>query len=106
MQRPEVNLARAADGTYLAYQGVGSGPIDIFLQDDTFANVDLWWDSPPNRALVEGLGDFARVILHDKRGTSLSSHNVAPGNRCSVKDIFNAHRSRFARSLPTFAQRS
>ena len=88
MQRPEISLARAADGTYLAYQCVGSGPIDIFAQDDTFANVDLWWDSPPNRAVLEGLGEFARVIVYDKRGTGLSSRNVPPGNlETQVGDI-------------------
>ena len=88
MRRPEVNLARATDGTYLAYQCLGSGPIDIFWQSDTFAMVDLVWDSPPERALLDGLAEFARVIIHDKRGTGLSSRNTPPGDlETQVADV-------------------
>ena len=42
--------------------------------------VDQFWDSPPERALHEGLADFARVTIYDRRGIGLSSRNVAPAN--------------------------
>jgi class 3 adenylate cyclase/pimeloyl-ACP methyl ester carboxylesterase len=80
MRRPDVEFARAADGTYLAYQSFGAGPIEIFWQSDTFAMVDQLWDSPAERAWHEGLAEFARVTIYDKRGIGLSSRNVAPGN--------------------------
>ena len=80
MERPDVRFARASDGAYLAYQSFGSGPIDIFWQEEFLAMVDQFWDSPPERALHEGLADFARVTIYDRRGIGLSSRNVAPAN--------------------------
>jgi class 3 adenylate cyclase len=80
MDRPGVAFARAKDGTYLAYQVFGDGPIDLVWQDDFFAMVDQWWDATPDRAVYEALGGFARVILHDRRGTGCSSRGGGPGN--------------------------
>ena len=80
MERPDVRFARASDGVYLAYQTFGEGPINIFWQEDAFAMVDEFWDSQPERAWHEGLAEFARVIIYDRRGLGLSSRNVAPGN--------------------------
>ena len=88
MERPDVSLARTADGAYLAYQCFGSGPVDIFWSNDAFAVVDHFWDSPVERAWFQGLAEFARVIVYDKRGTGLSSQNVHPGNlETQVADI-------------------
>ena len=80
MERPEVRFARAADGAYLAYQVLGEGPTVLFWQEDSFAMVDELWDSPQELAWHEGLAAFARVIIYDRRGTGLSSRNVAPGS--------------------------
>ena len=80
MERPEVRFARAADGAYLAYQVLGEGPTVLFWQEDSFALVDELWDSPQELAWHEGLAAFARVIIYDRRGTGLSSRNVAPGS--------------------------
>jgi class 3 adenylate cyclase len=80
MDRPEVRFARAADGAYLAYQVLGDGPTVLFWQTDSFALVDELWDSPQELAWHEGLAAFARVIIYDRRGTGLSSRNVAPGS--------------------------
>ena len=80
MARPDVEFARAADGAYLAYQTFGNGPIEIFWQEDYLAMVDELWDSPLDRAWHEGLAEFARVSIYDRRGIGLSSRNVAPGN--------------------------
>jgi class 3 adenylate cyclase len=80
MERPDVEFARASDGAYLAYQTFGSGPIDIFWQEEFLAMVDQFWDSPPERALHEGLAEYVRVTIYDRRGIGLSSRNVAPGN--------------------------
>jgi class 3 adenylate cyclase len=80
MERPSVAYARAQDGAYLAYQAFGEGPIDLVWQDDFFSIVDEWWDSPVDRAVYELLGGFARVILHDRRGTGCSSRDGGPAN--------------------------
>jgi class 3 adenylate cyclase len=80
MERPDVRFARAADGAYLAYQVLGDGPTVLFWQEDTMAMVDELWESPQELAWHEGLAAFARVIIYDRRGTGLSSRNVAPGS--------------------------
>ena len=80
MDRPGVEFARAQDGAYLAYQVFGEGPIDLVWQDDFFSMVDEWWGAPMDRAVYENLGGFARVILHDRRGTGCSSREGGPAN--------------------------
>ncbi len=80
MDRPGVAFARAQDGAYLAYQAFGDGPIDLVWQDDFFSIVDEWWDAPTERAVYENFGGFARVILHDRRGTGCSSRDGGPAN--------------------------
>jgi pimeloyl-ACP methyl ester carboxylesterase len=80
MERPDVQYVRAADGTYLAYQTFGSGPMEIFWQEEYLAMVDELWDSPLERAWHEGLAEFAHVSIYDRRGIGLSSRNVAPGS--------------------------
>lgn len=78
--RPETRYARTADGVYLAYQAVGSGP-DVSVDFHLFAgNVDLIWEEPDWGPLLTEITEFARVILHDRRGTGASSRNVAPPN--------------------------
>lgn len=79
MDRPGVAFARAQDGAYLAYQAFGEGPIDLVWQDDFFSIVDEWWDTA-ERAVYENLGAFARVIVHDRRGTGCSSRDGGPAN--------------------------
>jgi class 3 adenylate cyclase/pimeloyl-ACP methyl ester carboxylesterase len=77
---PETRYARTADGVYLAYQVVGSGP-DVAVDFHLFAgNVDLIWEEPDWGPELVELSKFARVILHDRRGTGVSSRNVAPPN--------------------------
>ena len=80
MDRPSVAFARAQDGAYLAYQAFGDGPIDLVWQDDFFSIVDEWWDLPADRAIYENMSGYARVILHDRRGTGCSSRSGGPAN--------------------------
>jgi class 3 adenylate cyclase/pimeloyl-ACP methyl ester carboxylesterase len=75
---PETRYARTPDGVYLAYQAVGRGPIDLVWQFDLiFGNVEDLWETVVGDWLRE-LTSFCRLILHDRRGTGLSSRNVAP----------------------------
>ena len=77
---PDTQYARAPDGAYLAYQVVGEGPVDVAWQSDYLSNVDVIWDTPIFGPLYRGIASFARLILHDRRGTGLSSRNVPPPN--------------------------
>ena len=66
----DTRFAKTADGLYLAYQVVGSGPVDVVMDFHAFAgNVDLIWDEPDWGPLLVGMSEFARLIVHDRRGS-------------------------------------
>jgi class 3 adenylate cyclase len=75
---PETHYEMTPDGVYIAYQVAGEGPVDVAWQFDFVGNVDVMWESPVFGPLFRGIASFARLILHDRRGTGLSSRNVSP----------------------------
>jgi class 3 adenylate cyclase len=75
---PDTRYARTPDGVYIAYQVTGDGPVDIVWQFDFVGNVDFAWEAPDSAPWFTGMASFARLILHDRRGTGLSSRNVSP----------------------------
>jgi class 3 adenylate cyclase len=77
----ETRFVKTADGVYLAYQAVGSGPVDMVMDLHAFAgNVDLIWDEPDWGPLLTGLTDFTRLIIHDRRGSGASTRQAPPPN--------------------------
>ena len=80
MDVPDTRYAKTPDGVYIAYQVSGEGPVDIVWQFDFIGNVDVIWEHPILGTLFRGLSSFGRLILHDRRGTGLSSRNVPPPN--------------------------
>jgi pimeloyl-ACP methyl ester carboxylesterase len=77
----ETRFAKTADGVYLAYQVVGSGPVDVVMDFHAFAgNVDLIWDEPDWGSLLAEMTEFARLIVHDRRGSGASTRNSPPPN--------------------------
>jgi class 3 adenylate cyclase len=80
MEIRDSRYARAIDGAYIAYQTVGEGPVDVVWQLDWFGNIDVIWEDPSHVEIMSSLSRFARIILHDRRATGLSSRNVAPPN--------------------------
>ncbi|HTG48003.1 MAG TPA: adenylate/guanylate cyclase domain-containing protein [Actinomycetota bacterium] len=88
MELPDPSYVKTADGAYIAYAVVGDGPVDIAWQFDFFGNIDMEWDEPFGNAWYPGLASFARVILHDRRATGLSSRNVpVPNLETRVADL-------------------
>jgi class 3 adenylate cyclase len=81
MDIPDTRYAITPDGVYLAYQAVGEGPIDLVYQVDLLfgGNIDIMWETFLGDYLRE-FASFSRVIVHDPRGTGLSSRDVAPPN--------------------------
>jgi class 3 adenylate cyclase len=77
----ETRYVKTTDGIYIAYQVVGSGPVDLAMDFHAFAgNVDLIWDEPDWGPLLLGFAEFVRLILHDRRGSGASTRNVPPPN--------------------------
>jgi pimeloyl-ACP methyl ester carboxylesterase len=78
---PATGYVRTPDGAYLAVQTCGTGPADVVVDfNPDEGNVDLIWEEPDWRPLLTGIAGFARLILHDRRGTGASSRNVPPPN--------------------------
>jgi class 3 adenylate cyclase len=77
----ETRFAKTADGVYLAYQVVGSGPVDVVMDLHAFAgNVDLIWDEPDWGPLLMQITEFARLVIHDRRGSGASTRKPPPPN--------------------------
>jgi class 3 adenylate cyclase/pimeloyl-ACP methyl ester carboxylesterase len=77
---PDPAYVKTRDGTYIAYQVFGDGRIDIAWQFDVYGTIDASWEDPFGKTWWSGLAAFARVILHDRRATGLSTRNVPPPN--------------------------
>ena len=71
MGPPETRFARNGD-IHLAYQTVGSGPLDLLLIDTWVHHVEAVWDFPDFARFLRRIGSFGRLIHFDRRGTGLS----------------------------------
>ena len=61
----------AVGGADVAYQVVGSGPIDLCYFYG-IGHIDLRWDHPLFADFLQALASFSRLILFDRRGTGAS----------------------------------
>jgi pimeloyl-ACP methyl ester carboxylesterase len=68
---PQTRYAKSGDVS-IAYQVVGTGPIDVVLVPGWVSNIDVFWEEPSLARLLTRIASFARLILFDKRGTGLS----------------------------------
>lgn len=69
--RPEVQYARDGDG-YIAYQVIGSGPIDLVVIFADLTHLEYGWKDAALARFMARLADWSRVIYFDKRGFGLS----------------------------------
>lgn len=72
MQPPETRYAERPDGVNIAYQVVGSGPVDVIYAPGFVSHLDLQWTDPGFARFLGRLGSFARLIMFDKPGTGVS----------------------------------
>ncbi len=56
----------------IAYQIVGSGPIDLVFVMGWVSHLEYFWNEPSFARFLRRLAGFSRLILFDKRGTGLS----------------------------------
>ena len=76
--RPDTRYAKAPDGTSIAYQVVGDGPVDLVYAAGIWSNVELMWDEPDWARFLERLASFSRLILFDMRGVGCSDRGPEP----------------------------
>ncbi|MEN8240091.1 MAG: adenylate/guanylate cyclase domain-containing protein [Actinomycetota bacterium] len=67
----DIRFARSGD-VDVAYHVVGDGPVDIVYVQGAWSHLQIHWELPAFRRFCERLGEFARVILFDKRGMGMS----------------------------------
>ena len=68
---PKTQYARSGE-VNIAYQIIGDGPIDLVYMPGFISHVELSWGLPGRGQFLRALGEFARVIHLDKRGTGMS----------------------------------
>jgi class 3 adenylate cyclase len=74
---PPTRYAHSGDAS-IAYQTLGDGPCDLVLITGPASHLELMWEEPRTAQTFTRMADFARLILHDRRGTGLSDPVVEP----------------------------
>ncbi len=68
---PPIQFAPARSAR-LAYQVFGDGPVNIVAIPPTAQNIEVAWERPEIRRMLERLASFSRYLHFDKRGTGAS----------------------------------
>ena len=71
VQAPRVCYAKSGS-VNIAYQVVGSGPIDLVFVMGWVSHLEYFWNEPSFARFLTRLARMARLIVFDKRGTGLS----------------------------------
>ena len=74
---PAVSYASSGDLS-IAYRVVGDGPVDLVWVPGFVSHVEILWELPMWRRIMDRLTSFARVIVFDKREQGLSDRTGAP----------------------------
>jgi class 3 adenylate cyclase len=69
---PKTHYTRSADGTNLAYQVSGDGPVDLVVLRGVAIPTDLLWDDPGFIRVRKRLDSFSRSLWFDDRGMGAS----------------------------------
>ena len=81
---PSVAYATTADGTSIAYQSFGSGDVDVVTIPPFAQNIELAWELPANRRMLERMGS-----LHADRAVRQRDTGAWTG-RCRCLDSISA----------------
>jgi class 3 adenylate cyclase/alpha-beta hydrolase superfamily lysophospholipase len=68
---PRTNYARVGN-SFVAYQVLGDGPVDLVYTAGWFAHIEAQWDYPALARFLERLASFSRLICFDRRGHGMS----------------------------------
>jgi len=87
--RAQTEYASSGDLS-IAYQVFGDGPVDIVFVPGFMSHVELNWEYVFMSTNLERLGQFARVIVFDKRGSGLSDRSLGAGTLEDAMDDIRA----------------
>ena len=68
---PDTRYAKSGDVS-IAYQTIGSGPVDIVWVSVWLGNVEVFHEHPAYERFLQRLVSFSRLVIYDKRGVGLS----------------------------------
>lgn len=68
---PDTHYAKSGSA-HIAYQTVGSGPLDLVLIPGLWTQVEHQWAEPSFARFLNRLASFSRLIIFDARGAGLS----------------------------------
>jgi pimeloyl-ACP methyl ester carboxylesterase/DNA-binding SARP family transcriptional activator len=82
-----IRFADSDDGT-VAYLELGRGPRTLVVLFGLWSHVEVAWDEPAIRAVLQRLAQHARVVLMDRRGVGLSERLARdPSLSAGVNDV-------------------
>ena len=76
---PETRYTRSADGTNLAYQVSGDGPLDLVFMQGTGLPIDLLSEDAGFIRLRRRLDTFSRTVWFEGRGMGASEGHPREG---------------------------
>ncbi len=75
---------------HIAYQTIGSGPLDILLVPGFVSHVERAWEDARCRRFLNALSGIGRLILFDRRGVGLSDRvGAIPSVEATAEDILS-----------------
>jgi pimeloyl-ACP methyl ester carboxylesterase len=77
MESP-TRYAESSDGTSIAYQVHGDGPLDLVFVPGFVSHAELFWEEPAIARFLRRLTSFSRLVFFDKRGQGLSDRLGRP----------------------------
>jgi class 3 adenylate cyclase len=72
VETPETRYAKASDGTHIAYQALGNGPVDLVYMQPWISHLEDIWEEPRYERFLLKFASFSRLILFDRRGCGMS----------------------------------
>jgi class 3 adenylate cyclase len=72
VERTPTTRYASSGGTYIAYQVLGEGDVDIVFFGPMVGHVELIWEDPVAAGFLRRLASAGRLIQFDKRGTGMS----------------------------------
>ena len=81
----ETRYARTTDGTHVAYQVSGDGPVDLVVMRAWITNLEHEWREPVLARMYRRLESMGRLIRLDRRGSGLSDR-FRPGLMPTIED--------------------
>jgi len=100
---PSTQYAYTTTGIALAFQTYGAGPVDLLYVPTFMSQTEHYWDQPRIARFYERLGEFARVILFDRRGIGMSDPPVAATLEEQMDDVRSVVHAAGATRVAVFA---